>query len=65
MTRVGGHVDSIKDGYNGFLSQRTVSQICSELGIANIKENGVYDSRYLDAMASDYQEAMKRGLNAF
>lgn len=66
MTRVGGHVDSIQDGFNGFLSKRTVSEICTELGIDKIKwDNGQYDPRYLNAMSADFYEAIKRGLNAF
>jgi len=65
MTRVGGHVDSIKDGVNGFLSKRTVTDICNLLDIKYIKENGVYNYKYLEAMASDYEEAIKRGLAAF
>ncbi len=65
MTRVGGHVDSIKDGINGFLSRRTVSQICEQLNIEAIKWDGKYDQRYLDAMSADYTETIKRGLDAF
>lgn len=65
MTRVGGHVDSIKDGFNGFLSRRTVSDICAEKHIDNIKVDGKYNEAYLNAMAEDYLEAIKRGLDAF
>lgn len=71
MTRVGGHVDSITDGKNGFLSARTISQICDAIGTQDLRVGGDgpnrdnYKESYLNAMAQDYTDAMKRGLNSF
>ena len=52
-TRVGGHVDSIVDGVNGFLTKRTVPEI---------KQTG-YD--YLSTMIYDFKEANIQALNTF
>lgn len=52
-TRVGGHVDSIIDGFNGFLTKRTVPEVV---------ESG-YD--YLGTMAFDFKEAIYRSIDAF
>lgn len=52
-TRVGGHVDSIIDGYNGFLTKRTVPEVL---------DSG-YD--YLDTMIYDFKEAIYRAIDAF
>ncbi len=52
-TRVGGHVDSIIDGYNGFLSKRTVP----EVGLSG------YD--FVDTMIYDFKEALYRAIDTF
>lgn len=52
-TRVGGHVDSIIDGYNGFLSKRTVP----EAGLSG------YD--FVDTMIYDFKEALYRAIDTF
>ena len=52
-TRVGGHVDSIVDGVNGFLTKRTVPEI----------QHSGYD--YLGTMIYDFKEANIRALNTF
>ena len=52
-TRVGGHVDSIQDGINGFLTKRTVPEV---------KASG-YD--YLSTMIYDFKEANIRALQTF
>ncbi len=52
-TRVGGHVDSIQDGINGFLTKRTVPEI---------KSSGY---EYLSTMIYDFKEANIRALNTF
>jgi len=65
MTRVGGHIDSIKDGVNGYLSARTVTEICEQLNIPYIKENDKYVEGYMNAMASDYKDAIVKGLETF
>lgn len=62
MTRVGGHIDSITDNYNGFLSKRTVADIC---GKDSPKDENGYKASYLNAMGSDYAQAIRRGLDAF
>ena len=52
-TRVGGHVDSIQDGVNGFLTKRTVPEV---------GQSG-YD--YLGTMAYDFKEAIYRAVDTF
>lgn len=65
MTKVGGHVDSIIDGYNGFLSKRTITEICEDIETQDLKDShGKYKRAYLEAMSNDYLEALKRGLEA-
>lgn len=52
-TRVGGHVDSIIDGYNGYLTKRTVPEV----------KNSGYD--YLGTMIYDFKEAIYRACDDF
>ncbi len=52
-TRVGGHVDSIQDGVNGFLTKRTVPEV---------GQSG-YD--YLGTMVYDFKEALYRSVDTF
>lgn len=56
-TRVGGHVDSIVDGYNGYLSARTVPEVKAEC-----MEKG-YD--YFETMVYDFKEAIYRACDDF
>ena len=52
-TRVGGHVDSIVDGYNGFLSKRTVP------------EAGASGYDFTGTMIYDFKEALYRAIDTF
>lgn len=63
-TRVGGHIDSVKDGVNGFLSKRTVSDIKEELKLGTFIGDEQYP-RYLKAMSDDYTDAIYRAVDSF
>jgi len=52
-TRVGGHVDSIIDGYNGYLTKRTVPEVRSS------------GFEYLSTMVYDFKEAIYRACDDF
>ena len=52
-TRVGGHIDSIVDGYNGYLTARTVPEV----------KNSGYD--YLGTMVYDFKQAIFRACDDF
>lgn len=52
-TRVGGHIDSIIDGYNGYLTARTVPEV----------KNSGYD--YLGTMVYDFKQAIYRACDDF
>lgn len=56
-TRVGGHVDSVSDGVNGFLTGRTVPQIKSTTG------NDYF--AYLNEMSNDFTDAIYRAADTF
>lgn len=56
-TRVGGHVDSVNDGVNGFLTGRTVPQIKSGTG-----DN--YQA-YLNELSNDFTDAIYRAADTF
>ena len=53
LTRTGGHVDSVQDGFNGILTGRTMKEIREQGGDFN------------QELIKDYTEALKRTLNAF
>ncbi len=53
LTRTGGHVDSVQDGFNGILTGRTMKEI---------RETG---KDLTQELINDYTEALKRTLNAF
>ncbi len=53
LTRTGGHVDSVQDGFNGILTGRTMKEIREQGG--NLTQE----------LIKDYTEALKRTLDAF
>lgn len=64
MTRVGGHIDSIKDEFNGFLTSRTVPEI--ERDVAAMGLTGeAFDKQVLKEKIKDYVEAIKKSLDTF
>ncbi len=56
-TRVGGHVDSVADGVNGFLTGRTVPEIKSVTGDDYFA--------YLNEMSNDFTDAIYRAADTF
>ena len=64
LTRTGGHVDSVKDGYNGILTKRTMKEIRDEL-----RGRGLYgdalEYALTEELINDYADALKRTLDAF
>ena len=67
-TRVGGHVDSVQDGVNGYLTGRTVPQIKHSLGIKDVslEEMAKEDrARYIDAMGNDLADSIWRSAKTF
>lgn len=56
-TKVGGHVDSIVDGVNGYLTNRTVPEVKS------LKETDGFD--YLPTMIYDFKQAIYRACDDF
>ena len=67
-TRVGGHVDSVNDGVNGFLTARTVPEIKQSLGIKDIsmyQMSGEERAKYIDAMGSDFADSIWRASETF
>ncbi len=56
-TRVGGHVDSVKDGINGFLTGRTVPQIKSLTGTDY--------NYYLNELSNDFTDAIYKAADTF
>ncbi len=56
-TRVGGHVDSVQDGINGFLTGRTIPQIKAVTGDDY--------NRYLNELSNDFTDAIYRAADTF
>lgn len=64
MTLVGGHGDSIQDGYNGILTRRTVPEIKAEVAKRGLQGHA-FDEAVLNEKINDYVEALRRSLDIF
>ena len=64
MSRVGGHIDSVQDGVNGFLTSRTVPEI--EEYVRNLGLIGDdYEKAVLQEKIKDFAEVIIKALDAF
>ena len=61
-THVGGHVDSVKDGINGFLTSRTIPDIDKALNIKDTSK--LYEGR-LAEMSNDFTQSIYRAVDTF
>ncbi len=63
-TRVGGHVDSVKDGVNGFLTERTVDKIKKSLNLPDFM-NEEETEIFRKAMSDDFTKAVYRAVDSY
>lgn len=64
MTRVGGHIDSIKDEFNGFLTERTIPEI-KDFVDKNRDPNKSREEQILDEKVKDYSAALIKALKYY
>lgn len=64
LTNTGGHADSIKDGFNGILTKRTMKEIRDELKGKGLSGEAL-ENALTEELINDYTEALKRVLDAF
>ena len=67
-TRVGGHVNSVNDGVNGFLTGRTIPQIKETLGLKDVTPEQLpveERARYVAAMGDDFAAAIWRSVETY